>query len=74
MDTFSLEDDNYDSLFITQSSDKCDYVGILGDPSDFLSPCVSLVSQGKVGDTKYSDISENKYEIPHSQLDQVKNK
>ena len=71
MDTFSIEDDDGDSLFITQSSDKSDKsdnVGILGDSSDFSSPCVSLISSGKVGDAQYSDISEDEFDIPCSQI------
>ena len=71
MSAFSLEDDDCESLFITQSSVKSDEsvndVGILPDPLDFSSPCESLVSRGNISESKYSDISDDDSEIPPSQ-------
>ena len=61
MDTFSLEDDDCPELFITQSASNVNVndsinqnnSSILGDPSDFSSPCVSILS------SQYSDISDD---------------
>ena len=69
MENFSLEDDDCRELFITQSS-GCDnsgvnLVGLLDNPSDFHSPCKSLIT-GNV--MQYSDISdEDDFAIPCSQ-------
>ena len=73
MDIFSLEEDDGNELFLTQSkSDSADLrnysqnISILGDPLDFKSPCASLVSRSQ---TQYSDISEDDFEdIPSSQI------
>ena len=61
---FSLEDDDGDQLFITQSpkeSDKGGDSSVLGEGGNFQMPCFSLV------DNKYSDISDDDFEIPSSQ-------
>ena len=69
MELFSLEDEEYNQLFITQSSNNSvnvtENVGnssILRDPLDFKSPCVSVLSD------KYSDISDDEFDIPSSQI------
>ena len=64
MEVFSLEEDEGNDLFITQESqnDSATSVGsILGDGLNFSTPCFSLL------DSKYSDISEDEFEIPCSQ-------
>ena len=65
MDVFSLEEDDGNELFLTQSSNSDKQVnpnfGILGDSSDFSSPCVSLVRP------VYEDISEDEFEFPSTQ-------
>ena len=71
MDIFSLEEDDCDNLFITRSSNSNGNsqnldVGVtnspvLGDTTDFQRPCFSLL------DSKYSDISEDEFDIPCSQ-------
>ena len=71
MDTFSLEDEDCDELFITQSSsnggDNSDTTEImksspvLSDGNSFSEPLVSVL------DTKYSDISDEDFNIPSSQ-------
>ena len=57
MDVFSLEDNNADGLFLTQSVSSSvgsvSNAGILGDPLDFQSPCVSLVSKTENENTIY---------------------
>ena len=76
MEVFSLEEDDGNELFITQES-KIDRInresndkGIIGDPEDFSTPCVSLVSQGKHDTPAYSDISDSEdFQIPSSQID-----
>ena len=85
-EVFSLEDD-YGDLFITQSDnilnvdssqndEKEEESGILSDPFDFSSPCVSLVSNEK--EPQYSDISDAEdFDIPSSQkhgLDEIEEK
>ena len=69
MEVFSLEDDEYSSLILTQSSsvsEVSDKSAILPDPMDFESPCVSLITKSQ---PVYSDISENDFEdIPCSQV------
>ena len=69
MELFSLEDEEYSQLFITQSSNNSVNVtendgngSILGDPLDFKSPCVSVLSD------QYSDISDEEFDIPSSQM------
>ena len=67
---FSLEDDDYGDLFITQESSKssempldmdksCDeselFLGV--EPADFKSPCLSQV--GPIRNPMYSDISDD---------------
>ena len=73
MEVFSLEDD-YSDIFITQSDKVVNQEdngidesnGLINDPMDFSSPCVSLVS-GK-SDVHYSDISDDEaFDIPSSQ-------
>ena len=68
MDTFSLEDDDFGDLFITQSSsndngntlqeekDGDTFLGL--NQSDFQSPCSSVRSNLNVSETQYSDISD----------------
>ena len=72
MEVFSLEEDDCNELFITQScsgdnnsvnsSVNDGFSGVLGDPMDFASPCSSLVN------AHYSDISDDDFEIPSSQM------
>ena len=64
MDPFSLEDEDCNELFITQepSQKGGNDNFILGDGHDFVSPMWSLL------DLKYSDISEDEFELPSSQL------
>ena len=62
MESFSLEDDGND-LFITQKArvNNQNQVGsVLGDSTDLLLPCFSLMN------SKYSDISDNDFDIPLS--------
>ena len=57
MEAFSLEDGDYNQMFITQESHNCDLEKVvqkaneekfLGfDPFDFMSPCSSIVSNCK---------------------------
>ena len=69
MDVFSLEEDDGDEIFITQSSQQSSQVDevenvnspILGDASDLRKSLVSLL------DSKYSDIFDDDFEIPCSQ-------
>ena len=73
MDLFSLEDEDYQGMFITQSSSNESNTsvnsGIISDASDFSSPCVSLVSQNTTSAPAYSDISdEGDLVIPSSQV------
>ena len=67
MEVFSLEEDDGASMFLTQTpvvNRAVQNLGILGDSSDFSSPCVGLVS----GEAKYSDISDDDFEeFPCSQ-------
>ena len=78
MDVFSLEDDDYDSLFITQLDTNNNgkdntgvfgesVSGVLGDGTNFLSPRVSIVSQSASVPAQYSDISDDDFNIPSSQ-------
>ena len=63
MESFSLEDDGND-LFIRQEAgvNNQNQVGsVLGDNTDLLLPCFSLMN------SKYSDISDNDFDIPLSQ-------
>ena len=72
MDVFSLEEDDYGDMFITQSSSNSSQVEssgnkveILGDGADFVRPMCSLVSNVEDKSCKYSDISEDEdFEIP----------
>ena len=73
MDVFSLEDDDGNELFITQSSNDdnaTNGLSIIGDGNDFLSPCVSILDKSKgVSDQQhYEDISDDDFEIPSSQV------
>ena len=69
MEVFSLEDEDYSGMFLTQSShldNISDNSMILPDPMDFGSPCVSLISKTQ---PHYSDISEDEFvDIPCSQV------
>ena len=72
MDVFSLEDEDYSQMFITQSSPKRQKVGenlqILGDRSDFSKPLVSLVGAQNADKPQYSDISDDNFlDFPMSQ-------
>ena len=77
MEVFSLEEDDGNDLFLTQISSSngsqvCENnnVGILGDPMDFSSPVVGVVSgtANQFGCT-YKDISdEEAFEILCSQV------
>ena len=70
MNVLSLEDDDGDCLFITQTSNSSDgdvNGGKLCNSSDFISPCVSLVNQKESAMNNYSDISDDDFEIPSSQ-------
>ena len=63
MNVLSLEDDDYEGLFITQSDPK--NVG----SQDFVSPCVSLVSQKSNAEPIYENISDAEdFQIPSSQM------
>ena len=76
MEMFSLQDD-YRDVFIIQSDkivndglvsneENCEKDGdlsVLADPMDFSSLCTSLL-----GSTHYSDISDDDFEIPSSQM------
>ena len=75
MDVFSLEEEDSNELFITQSPKanedvvEMENMSILGDGFDFTSPMVSIGSDGRmnsVGDP-YEDISDEDFEIPPSQ-------
>ena len=77
MEVFSFEEDDGNDLFLTQrsSSDggnvgENNNKGILGDPMDFSSPVVGVVSgtANQLGCT-YEDISdEEDFQIPCSQV------
>ena len=75
MDVFSLEDDDCNDLFITQSSNEdindCNVgcnLQILGKEDDFSAPLSSIVSGSTGNPTVYSDISDdNDFQIPSSQ-------
>ena len=73
MNVCSLEDDDYEGLFITQSdnssSGSSNNLSILGDGTDISSPCVSLIPpKQKADECHYSDISDDDFEIPSSQI------
>ena len=75
MATFSLEEDDYNGLFVTQEAnvgvDKGFYGnnGIINDPSDFQSPCASLIGNKQ---NVYSDISDDDFEpFPSSQVNKT---
>lgn len=79
MDLFSLEDEDYQGMFITQSSSNESNTsvnsGIISDSSDFLSPCVSLISQNTTPAPVYPDISdEDDFVIPSSQVQESANR
>ena len=72
MDTFSLEDDDANELFITQTpsknNDGVQLIGNLADPMDFSMPCQSLIPASVPKRIDFSDISDNEiFEIPCSQ-------
>ena len=76
MDVFSLEDEDCNELFITQSS-KNESDGrresiILGDPMDFGRPLGSIVTSvltpaSESNLPQYEDISDDDFDIPLSQ-------
>ena len=73
MEVFSLEDEDYGDMFITQSSDISNVNSqkseIIGDPMDFTSPCSSLVTGGNITGNQYSDISDaDDFDIPSPQV------
>ena len=63
MEVFSLEDDDGNDLFITQSStldkDLSQNNSILGDSANFSSPCVSIIPGVSA---HYSDISDDDFQ------------
>ena len=74
MEICSLEDDDYEGLFITQSDKSLNNSGItgnssiLGDPMDFSSPLVTLTPRGENKMPEYSDISDDELDpFPCSQ-------
>ena len=77
MEVYSLEDDGFSGLFLTQEShesvsisDNRNHGGIIGDPMDFTSPCVGLTGRNN-GSTAgvYEDISDDDdFNIPSSQV------
>ena len=74
MDICSLEDDDYEGLFITQSdkvvqnADVQEKSPIFGDPMDFSAPLVTLTGNCETNQCHYSDISDDDMElIPSSQ-------
>ena len=74
IDVFSLEEDDYNGLFITQSDNSVRNVAesnkIPLDRSDFSSPCISIVLQQSMDRPVYEDISDvNDLEISSSQMD-----
>ena len=78
MEVCSLEDDDYNGLFITQSdpvrSSNDASVKILPDGSDFSSPCVSLMLHTTASQSQYEDISDNEiFDIPSSQANRYVN-
>ena len=64
MEVFSLEDED-NTLFLMQKDpincENQDTVGMLGEASDFKSPCVSLFSNKQ---DQYSDISDDDFQLP----------
>ena len=72
MDTFSLEDNDANELFITQTpsnnNDGVKLIGSLADPMDFSSPCQSLLPASASKSVDFSDISDEEiFDIPCSQ-------
>ena len=75
MDMFSLEHEDCNELFITQTSPKYNRessqnaLSILGNGDDFGSPLVMVGSQGEMRSNvaHYEDISDDDFEIPSSQ-------
>ena len=72
MDMFSLEDDDANELFITQTPSSSNVgignSGIMADNMDFTSPCKSLIPDGVQKKFDFSDISDDEiFEIPCSQ-------
>ena len=70
MDVFSLEEEEYDRVFLTQESrgtisnngvqESCEKEEFLGlDPTDFQSPCASVT---KLYMPVYSDVSDEEFE------------
>ena len=73
MDVFSLEEDDCEGLFITQSgsNNPGNSYGsaLVSDIRDFSSPCASLVNQVRGENVVYSDISdEDDFQLPSSQV------
>ena len=76
MDLFSLEEnDDCNELFITQSLPSESVINvdnnnvITSNLMDFGSPCVSLLPKSLSTVQQYSDISDDDFEIPCSQMD-----
>ena len=72
MELFSLEEDDAKELFITQTpsveKSGINLAGLIGDGTDFVSPCVSLVDCKEDKVAAYSDISDDEiFDIPCSQ-------
>ena len=72
MQLFSLEDDDANELFITQTpsveKSRINLAELIGDGTDFVSPCVSLVDRKENKVAAYSDISDDEmFDIPCSQ-------
>ena len=69
MDIYSLEDDEGNDMFLTQEfhgRNNSQSSGILRNPLDFQSPCVSILGNNK---GEYSDISDDDFmKIPSSQM------
>ena len=72
MEVFSLEDDEYNGLFITQQSNEISDVsdvkneedsGVFlgGDSFDFGAPCVSLMPKVEPYNPQCKDISEDEF-------------
>ena len=68
MENLSLEDDEVGWVFVTQQDPSGNSVsnGVLGDPSDFTSPCASILSASQ---QDYSDISDDDFDLPSSQME-----
>ena len=70
MDVYSLEeDDDFGGMFLTHEPAVVVNDGILGDGTDFQSPCVSLIPQKERHEPMYEDISDDDFmDLPSSQM------